>query len=470
MSTDPKILAGLLFGALVVSGCATTSIAGDLDGIREATASAMLPRVERDDVEVETGADVRELLGAPLTPDRAARIAILNNRGLRAALRDVGVARGDYVQAGLLPNPGFEFDVREPGEVGEPLQLEFFGEWNLTRVVLAPMRARAARAELEAARYRAASAVVEVGYRARAAFLGYQAAAARLAAANQALDAFAASRDAARALFEAGNIPGLDRATQEAAYESARVLVAELELEAMIARESVQRVLGLYGEETAWTAESELAELPDELAIADDLERDVLEASFALAETRSRLEAIARRTGIARTAGWLPDITVDGHTERDGDNWEVGGGAHVSLPIFDRQQGTRAAREAEFDALLERYLGMAVDVRSSARELAGRLRSAHARAKHFRDAILPARRRVLEQALLQYNAMQIDVFQLLQVQRELLDAELRRIEALREFWAARASFDALLTGHAVGVEPTSSAVSLGGASEDPGEH
>ncbi len=470
MPTDARLGAGLVLLSLVSAGCATTSTASDLSAIRAATASSRLPSVDRREVEETNAREVRALLGEPLTPELAARIAILNNRGLRASLREVGIARGQYVQAGLLPNPGFEFDLREPGASNEPMQLDLAAEWNLTRAVLAPMRARAARADLEAARLCAASSVVEVGYHARAAFIAYQASAARLAAAMQALDAFAASRDAARALHEAGNINALDLATQEATYESARVLVAELELEAMSAREAVQRVLGLFGGDTDWRAAPALDELPEDLDIDENLERDALEASFALAETRSRLEGIARRTGIARTAGWLPDITVDAHSERDQSNWEIGGGAHVSVPIFDRQQGTLAAREAEFDALLERYLGMAVDVRSSARELAARLRSAHARAKHFRDAILPARRRVLEQALLQYNAMQIDVFRLLSAQRDVLDSELHRLDALREFWVARAAFDALRTGHVITAASAPSSVSVGSESEDSGGH
>src|SRR5690606_27139997 len=146
--------------ALGAAGCATTSTQSDMRAIREMSDAAIAPERSSEAVELEVHEDVRALLAEGLTADTAARIAILNNRGLRAALREVGVARGDYVQAGLLPNPGFEFDVREAPAVEEPLQLEFFVEWNLTGAILAPRRARAARAELDAARYGAASSVV----------------------------------------------------------------------------------------------------------------------------------------------------------------------------------------------------------------------------------------------------------------------------------------------------------------------
>jgi outer membrane protein TolC len=449
MRTEPLFGVGVLALAFASAGCATTSTASDFARIRTMTGAALAPAVDREAVALETGDDVRAILEEPLTVEDAVRVALLNNRELRATLREVGSARGDFVQAGLLPNPEFEFDVREPGALGLPSQIDLSAEWNLTQVLLAPRRARAARADLEAARYRAAAAVIDMGYRARAAFLAFLATRERLGLAVQTLDAFAAGRDAARALFEAGNIVELDLASQEAAYEETRAEVAELELELQGAKEAINRLLGLSGEATTWAVEGTLEALPEAPSIPDALEREAIEASLALAGTRSRLEAVARRTGIARTEGWLPDITADVHAERDQQEWEVGGGARISVPLFDRQQGTIAAREAEFDALLERYVGMAIDLRSDARMLRNHLRSAHARARQYVAVIAPARARVLEQTQLQYNAMQVGIFQLLEAQRGVLAASLRRVETLREFWTAQAAFDALLAGHVV---------------------
>ena len=64
--------------------------------------------------------------------------------------------------------------------------------------------------------------------------------------------------------------------------------------------------------------------------------------------------------------------------------------------------------------------------------------------------IVPARERVLRETLLQYNAMQVSVFQLLEARRDLLDATLRRAEVRREFWTATAGTTALFAGRQVG--------------------
>ena len=56
------------------------------------------------------------------------------------------------------------------------------------------------------------------------------------------------------------------------------------------------------------------------------------------------------------------------HVARDQGEWQVGGGAPLPLPLFDRRRGALAADEAELDALLERHEGRAVGIQSSARE------------------------------------------------------------------------------------------------------
>lgn len=476
MRTD-RVLKMLLAGALALAGaagCAGPSASSDLARIRSLSGAQRLPSVASEEVEGGTSAEARPLLAKPLTADSAVRVALLNNRALRAMLREVGVARGELMQAGVLPNPeiGVEVMPRQAGLEHAHIELEV--EYDLTSTILAPVRERAAQAELEAARYRAAAAVVELGYAVRAAFHAVQASQQRLGIANRALDALAAGRDAARALFEAGNIAELDVATQEAGYEAARITASQIELEMLERRERLQRLLGLSGAETGWKIAAELPAAPEALALPERAEARAISASLELAEMKSRLEAAARRAGALRTEGALPDVSVALRGEREDEAWLVGGAVRMTLPIFNRNQGAATSREAEFDSLLERYHGAAIDVRSALRDARNRVASAHARALHYQRAILPARKRVAEQAVLQYNAMQIGVFQLLQVRREQLDAELAQVETLREYWTAQAALEALLQGRRVGgAEMTGTAAPAampGAATGDGGGH
>jgi cobalt-zinc-cadmium efflux system outer membrane protein len=457
MRAEPLLLAL----SLALGACTTGRIHQDLAEVRRMT-RAELPRdLARSAVRDETDDAVREILRRPLDADAAVRVALSNNRALRATLRELGIPRGRLLQAGTVPNPSVMVDLRQSTDPTQPLQVDIEVEYDLTGAILAPLRADVARSELDAARVRAAGEVIAVGYRVRAAYYRAQAARQRLAIAQQALDTFAAARDAARSLLAAGNRARIDLASREAAYQRERITVAQAELTVLTANEHMQRLLGLSGDDTRWQLAGALRALPESLRATENTERAAVEASLELREARARLEALARRTGLYRARGALPEISIDAHAEQDNQFWEIGGGVRVSLPIFDRQQGNLRAAEAEFDGLRERYVGTAIDLRSAARETVGRLRLAHARARQWRDVIAPARARVMEETQLQYNAMQLGVFQLLTARREQLDAELEAIDALRDYWISAAAMDALLAGWRVDVETDSSTSARG---------
>lgn len=445
MRTELAMLVALSVGA---SGCAATSFRADLGRLESITGRELQGTVLAEDASLDEEIDAA--LERPLDADAAVRIALARNRELRATLRELGVERGRLLQASLLPNPEIEIDLRQQDDPEQPLQVELFAAFELTEALLTPMRVEAANRDLDAARFRAAGRVIETEYAVRAAFYAAQAAEQRLAVAVRALDALAAARDTAVMLFEAGNVPELDLATQVAAYEEARATTAELELARADARERLSRALGLHGSATRWTLAGPLAPVDDGGAVPADVEHAAIESSVELRAARMELEAIGQRIGLSRAEGWIPDVTIDVHGEQDGQTWEMGGGASVSIPIFDRNEGTTAAHEARFDALMERYEGSSIDIRSAARDARNRLASAELRARQYTDVIVPARERVFRQTRLQYNAMQVGVFQLIAALRAQLGAELVAIDALREYWTARAVMDALLRGRRVG--------------------
>jgi hypothetical protein len=90
-------------------------------------------------------ARIDQLLAAPLSIDGATELALLNHRGLQAALAELGIAQAEAVQAARWPNPGFTLSrTRSGGEV----------EWErclhvgLGRLLLMPLaREDAERAE-----------------------------------------------------------------------------------------------------------------------------------------------------------------------------------------------------------------------------------------------------------------------------------------------------------------------------------
>lgn len=450
MRTDRLALAAL--ASFVMSACTTHSIRDD----RARVARLVTERVEVElpDEEPQDWAQdddvVEGLLGSTLDASAAVRVAILNNRTLRAQLYELGIPRAELVQAGLLPNPTVHAEVRLPEDQLEPEQWDFGISIDLTEVILAPLRADAASARLEAARLRTAGAVVDLAFDARRAFYRYQASLQRLELFRTSMAAFEASITVARQLHAAGNLRDLDLAVHEAAWEQYRIEVAQAELESLDARERLNVVLGLFGQDTSWEAETRLPTPSEEAIDVERLEPRAIEASLELAWLRAEIDATARRAGVARAEGLIPDIEVGFHAEFDGDRWEYGPELQIGIPVFSQGQGRVLAAEAQLDGLRERYVGYAIAIRASVRAARNRALTTELIARRYREVLLPARARVFDSMLLQYNAMQVDVFRLLSSRREQIEASAAYVDALLMYWEARTTLEQVLAGRLAG--------------------
>lgn len=434
-----------LLSLFVFTGCATTSLRGEYRSVEQSLASRASLDVTFDlSAPDDVPDEVDSLLEHALSADDAVRIAMLNNRDGRAALADLGIARGNYVQAGLLPNPEVEFEMRAPGGA-QPAQLDLGLELNLSAFWLTALRSGVAESQLEAARLRAAGLLLDLAYETRIAFYEAQAAHQRHELRLRALAAQQASYDAALELSRVGNLPAVRLANELAAVELSRVQVAEAENAWLDAREKLTRHLGLTGARTQWTLAEPLA-LPDETKRDDDLERVAVDASLELLELQLRAEAASRKVGLAKTEGILPHVSAGFHGERDADLWELGAHLTVALPVFDRAEGRQLAAKSEYDGLRARAQGRAVQVRSVARATLNRAESATRRARHYAQRLVPAREEALTQTLLQYNAMTVGVFELLAAQRAVTDTALLQVDATLDAWKARAGLELLKAG------------------------
>ncbi len=443
------VLAATLFGTV---GCVSHSIREDTDAVRATLRErSELEIIDRDpEAFARTEPMMRELLAQPLDAEQAVRIALVNNRDLRAELYELGIARGALVQAGLLPNPRIHGEVRVPEDQMQPAQWDFGFAIDLTSMILAPIRAHAASARLDAARFRTAGAVLDLAYRTRIAFYRYQASEQRLELLQTSMEAFTASVTAARALRDAGNVRDLDVAIEEAAWEESRIEVARAELEMLDDRERLNVLLGLYGHDVSWELAGRMPDPPADELDFEALESRAIDSSLELAWTRAELEAIGRSIGMARAEGLIPDIEVGFHAEFDETRWEYGPEITIGIPVFSRNQGTILSREAELEALRERYVGYAIAIRASVRAARNRAASMDMLARRYREVLLPARVRVFEETRLLYNAMQLDVFRLLQSRREQIEAAREYIDTLREYWEARATLEQVLAGRLAG--------------------
>jgi cobalt-zinc-cadmium efflux system outer membrane protein len=387
--------------------------------------------------------NVGRLLSRPLTADSAARVAVLNNRGLRAAVEELGIAEGRLSQARRLPNPSVEGAMRFEGE-GRP-ELEVGAMIDLTDLLLLSSRSGAAGAEVEAAKLAAIGSVLDVTFDTRRAFYEYQAAAELLELRRKVLETFDASADLAKRLREAGNITELDLANQQSLFEEARFEVREAEVELRASRERLNALMGLWGRGTEWRAEARLPAIPAQEIALERLESAAVARSLELAILKHRVSAADRRSNLARAEGLLPELKAGVSAER-ADEWSVGPAVEIELPLFYQGQGAVGVANAETRKQRELFADVAVNVRASARNAVSRLSAKREAALHYKSVLLPLKARVVEQTQLEYNGMLIGLFQLLQAKRDQVNTAAAYVERQREYWIARTNVEQLLAG------------------------
>lgn len=436
----------MLAATLVLGGCVKLAPGIGFEDVRQEVSGRLAKEIHWTRGSPEDGGAaerVDSLLARPLDADAAVQVALLNNRGLQATYEELGVAQADVVRAALPENPVFDGEFRSRGgNVG----LEVSLVQDFLSLLLLPLRTRLAETAFEAAKRRVAGEVIDLAGETRRAFYRYQAAEQVLEMRRTVVEAAEASYLLARRLYQAGNTTRLDLVAEHTLAEQARNDQAAAELTVREAREQLNTLMGLWGRHVGWSARRRLPELPPEAVSPDGVERRALERSLDLDLARLRVALAARRLGLAGPLAAIPEAGLGISAEREEGDWQLGPALSLPIPLFDWGRAASAAARAELRAARERYAALAVAVRARARTLRDRLFVLRERAEHYRLVLLPLRQELVEEAQKQYNAMLIGAFQLLDAKRRQIDAGIRYIETLRDYWTTRAEMEQLLDG------------------------
>lgn len=389
-----------------------------------------------------------------LSEQDAVQIALLNNRDLQALYTRLGIAQADLVQASLLHNPVIDALTGLPVG-GGIVDLGFGAAMDVIDLLYTPLRKRVAAARFEETKLRVAAEVLDVVWRTQTAFYHHQANEQMLEMRRQVVASTTASFALAQRMRDAGNIRELDLASERALAEEAKLDLRLTEIAVRESRETLNMFMGLWGEEAhRWVvASGRLPELPQEALDSHRLESRAIERSLDLAAAEQLIVAAAENVGLDRVSALFPEVILGGKGERDGAEWEPGPTFTIPLPLFDRGQARIARAQAELRQARELRHALAVRVRAVTRSTRDRLDGHRDRARHYRDVLLPVRDRVVQETQLQYNAMQVGPLDLLRAKEQQIDAGVRYVDALRDYWLAHADLSLLLAGRLPPTEP-----------------
>ena len=459
----------VVVAAAALSGCATFAPDGGFGAIEQVARD----RANKEVRWARTHADldiidqrVAELLARPLSAEDAVQIALLNNKGLQAAFFELGIAEADVVQAGRLPNPKFAM-MRTSN--GADLAIEQSITVNILALLLLPQTLAIEQRRFDRSQRAIALETLTLASAARKAYYTAVAADETVRYMVQVRKAADAGAELARRMAQVGNFTKLQQAREQSFYADAMLNLARAEQAQRAAREKLTRLLGLWGPQTQFRLPERLPDLPDTPTDLPDVERTAIAQRLDVQMAKLETEAMARNLGLSRTTRFInalefgPARVLEGQR---GDPYKRGYEVSFELPIFDWGTAKVAKAEAIYMQSFNRAAETAVNARSEVREAYQGYRSGFEIARHYRDEIVPLKKRIAEENQLRYNGMLIGVFELLADARSQIASVNGYIEALRDFWLAQADLEMAMIGKpAMSGSPGAAMTSTPGAAE-----
>ncbi len=456
-------------------GCGTVDPVPDYERARDLIkASTGQERVYTPDAQGLTEEEAQAILAEGLTQKEAIQIAMLNNRELQAAFYDIGVARADWAQSGLLANPTISTSLRFPSDGDSSDFLGAFSQ-NIADIWQIPMRKQVAAGLVDQAVMRVAGTGNTIAANVRRAYQAAVTAEEMASLAENNAQRAGASVELVRGRQDPAS-PALDvdmvqgdalRAELAALQARARVSVTRHELarllslamlpddvvltdrpgdtgpvplpaEKAVAVARAKRVdLRAAGKvEAAAQAQitAEYLKILPTFNVGLDLEREpqVEDSKGTLAQIRDEVRSTIRSEIMSRFGGGtvLPLGSASSSVEPK-DELSLGPLIAVTLPIFDQNLAQiakakilaqKATKQRE---LLEANVGHDVAIQHNRAELATR------NVAFYRDRLLPQAECNLESAAADYQSGKTSAMALLDAQRMFFDARIQHLEAQR---------------------------------------
>ena len=365
-----------------------------------------------------------------LTEDEAVAIALWNNAAFQELLADLGLARGDLIQAGLLPNPEFVYFF---GVTDKPFKYLF--DFPIEALWLLPIRVKAAANEADRTAQRLTQAGLDLMRDVRQAYADVVLAKERVRIAGESVRLRGKIAGLAKIQLDNGLI-----SEQVAAVPKVDLLTAEqdatrIEFEVPIFEERLRNLLGLgpmrgplpldptpppMGQtvEADRLTEQAMTTRPDAVAAANAV--DAAEARLKFAKL-----GWVRLLGIAdATSG------VNGH--------EFGPALRFTVPLFNRNQGAIARAEAELERAKRGQKTVAYQILLDVQRASLQYRQADKELNVLMTKVRPEVETAIRRAQSAYQEGKITTIIVLETTRQLLDNYLREAQLqgdLRKTWA-----------------------------------
>jgi len=366
-----------------------------------------------------------------LSEEEAVAIALWNNAALAELLVDLGIARADLIQAGLLPNPevAYFFHV-----TGKPFKYVF--DLPIEAFWLRPLRLKAAGREAQRISDRLVQNGLDLIRDVRQAYADVLLARERLQIAEETVRLRQHVAELAEKRLRAGDASpqGVTPARIDALRAEQDAIRTQFEIP--LAEERLRNLLGIGEIRDRLILDSSIPTRPEQLdvellttqAVSNRPDAQAAEEAVAAAKERLQLASL----------GWVRLLGIADATSGSLTGHDLGPAFRFTLPVFNWNQGGIARAEAEVERAVKQQQTLRNQITLEVRRAHAQYLQARSELDVLKTKVRPEVETAIRQTQKAYEEGNTSYLLVLEITRQLLDSYLREAQLyadLRRTWA-----------------------------------
>ena len=417
-TSEARTVAWVVLTVVVgITGCQTAPHAPD----RTTVASHLAPRVGHTlpshtvlgQIALPPGASLDD----GITDDEAVAIALWNNAAFQELLVDLGLARGDLIQAGLLPNPEFVYFF---GVTDKPFKYLF--DFPIEAIWLRPIRVKSAAKEADRTAARLTQAGLDLMRDVRQAYADVVLAKERVRVAGEAVKLRGRVSELAEKRLKAGDISPQEAATARIDALQAEQDATRIGYDVRVLEERLRNLMGIG----PLRGSLPLDPSPPPACREFDVDALTQEAMAGRPDALAAAEAVAAAEARLRFAklGWVRLLGIADATSGK-ESHVLGPALRFTVPLFNRNQGGIARAEAELERAVRNQQTVAYQIILDVQRAYLQYRQACAELDVLLTKVRPEVEGNVRRAQAAYQEGNVPIFVVLEATRQLLDNYLR---------------------------------------------
>ncbi len=381
----------------------------------------------------------------PLTLDEIIEVALQNSSSIQLYLNELNISQSDLIQAKSIKNPILEAEVIFPTKkkIGKT-EYEISLSQNIGDLFQRAARIKSAKGSIEKTKLHIINRILKRITEIKIAFYTYQCAIQKNTFQQSAYSTLEATLTLAKEQRKAGNINNLDISQYQKLFQIAKLDLDKDHAAMAIAKFKLINLIGLTNNTDTLSIVPTLPKLPREDPELKTLKSNVSQHNLDLAVSEKNILASKSNLVLAQSQ-WLPEfhLGVKSEWNSDGELF-IGPTASIGLPFF----GSNKAAVFRAKTELRKQRWEQNTVRSKAqtklRLFYTELQLARKAVELYERSILPAEKKILDESLKHYNYMLLGNFHLLEAKKNQMLSKRDHIDALKEYWVARAKLEGLI--------------------------